>query len=307
MGIRRAACRGCSTAGVQARFGRRRNTGRERTGGCRHASTEGLLRSASRAGSPSAISAWRRCAAARRTAIVMPATVRHRRQGARRMPTSPRSARSARSPCCCWSTSAGRCASASRPRPGWRSSAPSSSAWAPWPRARPWLAAVVDGGRRFRGALRRRRELGARGRVDGAAALAHPADHRQGAELRDPRPAGRLGARVGGRPDRHRGALARADAPSAAGAGRGRVPCARRPAAQPHRVPAEGAGRPVQGRARGSVPGGRGRADRAAEDLPGDALPADRADDRRPHGGAAGRRAELAAHRARRRAMRWTA
>ena len=105
------------------------------------------------------------------------------------------------------------------------------------------------GGRRFRGALRRRGELRAGERLDGAAALAHPAGHREGTGLGDSRPARRVGARLGGRPDRHRGAVAGPDALSAACPGRGRLPSARRPAARPDRVPAEAAGRPLASRA----------------------------------------------------------
>ena len=110
-----------------------------------------------------------------RTAIVMPAHVRPRRQGDRQPGRWRPSPRSARSRCCCSSTSGVRCASGCRRRP--RSSLVGAVfVCARHARvARPWLAAAAMAVVGVRGALRRRRQLGARRRDDVAAAGVHPA------------------------------------------------------------------------------------------------------------------------------------
>ena len=191
------------------------------------------------------LAAFRRGA---RTAIVMPAMFALRRQGAAATPTSPRSPRSARSRCSCWSTSAGRCATGLQAQAGaGRSSAPSSSASARSPRARPgWLPS------RWRSSASRCCSSGVVSSVLAGASTALllafilPVTVKAPTSAIPDRLAG-WGLASGA------GLLAIAllwPAPIARPAARPgccRLPGAGGPAPQAHRVPAEGPGRPLRG------------------------------------------------------------
>ena len=156
-----------------------------------------------------------------------------------------------------------------------------------------------DRDRRLRDHLLRRRQLAAGRRHDVAAAGFHPRGLPAGAGLLDPRPARRLGPRVGRRAARCRAAVAGTGARSRALRGDRRVPRARGAAADRGRAPARRGRPPERRRLRGR--GRRGRRARrgAARRLLRDALPADRPEHRRPHGCPAGRRAAVDERRAR--------
>ena len=103
------------------------------------------------------------------------AHVRLGRQGDRQRRCWRRSPPSARSPCCCWSTSAGRCVIGCRPRSALAVVGAVFVCLGTLASRAAWLAAVAMAVVGFRRALRRRGQLGPRRRDDVAAAGVHPA------------------------------------------------------------------------------------------------------------------------------------